>query len=93
MPGFKLTYCAKCRRTTSHDIYISSGDYLHSLCMDCGKDNASDARVSEINGDGMKECPKCNVQTEHIRYISQGDYIHWFCCSCGKDIGSDSKVR
>ena len=93
MAGFKLTFCGYCKRQTSHDIYVSKGEYLHSLCMDCGKDSASDSKVGEMNGDANKHCSYCETNTEHIRYISQGGYIHWFCCSCGKDIASDSKIR
>ena len=86
MSGFKFTYCTNCESQTAHDIYISDGDHLHSLCTDCGKDVPSRAEVDTINGEGNKYCENCETNTEHLRYISSGGYIHWFCCSCGKDI-------
>jgi hypothetical protein len=92
MPGFKISYCERCRKTSAHDIYISEGGYLHSLCTDCGKDCSSGAQYDNINGDAEKYCDSCRINTSHIRYISTGGYIHWFCCSCGKDISSDSRV-
>lgn len=91
MPGFKMTYCPKCRNATAHDIYISSGGYIHSLCADCGKDAESSAKVDSHNGEAVKSCSRCKITTEHIRYISPEGYIHWFCCSCGKDIDSAAK--
>ncbi len=92
MAGFKLTYCRRCSSRTSHDIYISSGGYLHSLCTECGKDAVADATFDHENGMATKNCNRCETTTEHIRYISTGNYIHWFCCSCGKDIVSDAKI-
>lgn len=93
MAGFKYTHCSRCGQNTAHDIYISEGGYLHSLCTDCGKDVDSSSRVGELNGSSTKNCLKCDATTEHIRYISEGGYIHWFCCSCGKDIDSGSRER
>ena len=91
MLGLKLTYCPNCRTATAHDLYISSGGYLHSLCTDCGKDVDSSAKINRQNGEASKNCSRCGTITEHIRYISSGGYIHWFCCSCGKDIDSGAK--
>ena len=93
MPGFKLTFCRRCGQRSAHDIYISKGGYLHSLCTDCGKDADSSARCAEITGEATKECGKCGTNTEHLRYISEGGYIHWFCCSCGKDVDSSARGR
>lgn len=90
MSGFKFTYCPNCRRNTAHDLYTSSGGYLHSLCTDDGYDVCSSAVVSSITGSGNKYCGNCRENTEHVRYNSINEYVHWMCCSCGKDISSSS---
>ncbi len=92
MNGFKFTYCSSCNTNTAHDIYISANNYLHSLCAECGKDVASNARMGYDNGSATKDCSHCSRVTEHIRYVSENSYIHWFCCSCGKDISSNSRI-
>jgi len=93
MPGFTSTYCIRCNNETVHDIYISEGGYLHSLCTNCGKDSSSGSEVGNISGEASKQCLKCGRTTEHLRYVSTGGYIHWFCCSCGHDISSSAKGR
>lgn len=92
MTGFKYTSCGRCSSRTAHDIYVSSGGYLHSLCTECGKDSESASKIDYENGSATKECSRCEATTEHIRYISKGGYIHWFCCSCGKDIESGARI-
>lgn len=92
MSGFKYTYCHRCSTRTAHDIYVSSGGYLHSLCTECGKDADAASKIDYENGNATKECTRCETTTEHIRYISKGGYIHWFCCSCGKDIESGASI-
>ena len=87
------TYCPRCKKETAHEIYISSGGYLHSLCTECGKDVCSDAKVAEIVTTLTKTCDCGGKSCVHIKYISKGGYIHWFCCGCGKDVCSDAPVR
>jgi len=86
------TYCPRCKKDTAHEIYISTGGYLHSLCTECGKDVSSDAKVSEIVTDLTKTCDREGKRCIHIKYISSGGYIHWFCCGCGKDVSGDARV-
>jgi len=93
MVGFINTYCPRCRKITIHDLYVSSGGYLHSLCTQYGKDVNSSAKFQKQNGAGYKNCTRCGKNTEHIRYICSKGYIHWFCCSCGKDVNSGTKEK
>ena len=93
MAGFINTYCPRCRKITIHDLYFSSGGYLHSLCTQVGKDVNSSAKFQKQNGAGYKNCTRCGKNTEHIRYISSTGYIHWFCCSCGRNFNSGAKVK
>jgi hypothetical protein len=86
MPGFKFTYCWRCRVDTTHDLYISDNGWLYSKCTECGDEVSSDASIGEINGKASKSCHKCQTTTEHIRYTSGGGSVRWFCCSCGKDV-------
>jgi len=91
--GFKMTNCPYCGKVTAHDIFTSKANYLHSLCVDCGKDVYAKANFGSFNGEATKNCSYCNKTTEHIRYISEKGYVHWWCCSCGRDISSDAPVR
>lgn len=92
MTGFVHSYCGRSGEEEPHDLYLSEGGYLHSLCMRCERDVSSESRVAMQTGGGRINCPKCGCVTHHIRYQSQGGYIHWFCCSCGRDIAGESKV-
>jgi len=93
MPGFLNTYCSRTGRNETHDIYVSSGGHLHSLCTACGKDVGSTHEVAAETGHGVMDCPRCSCQTAHLRYESSGGHIHWFCASCGRDIGSSHAGR
>ena len=93
MPDMITTYCRRCRKEQLHEIYKSSGEYLHSLCTECGKDVRSDARVKRVTSNMTRHCGSEDASRHHIRYISTGGYIHWFCCTCGKDVRSDARVE
>jgi NMD protein affecting ribosome stability and mRNA decay len=93
MADMITTYCRRCGKEQIHEVYISSGGYLHSLCTECGKDVSSDAKVNRTTSNMSRYCGNEDATRYHIRYISNGGYIHWFCCSCGKDISSDAKVE
>lgn len=87
------TYCRRCGKEQVHEIYISSGGYLHSLCTECGKDVRSSSEVKKTTASMTKHCGSEDDSRHHIRYISTGGYIHWFCCTCGKDIRSSAEVE
>ena len=87
------TYCRRCGKEQPHEIYISTGGYLHSLCTECGKDVGASERIDELAGSMFRECGSEGASRYHIKYISTGGYIHWFCCTCGKDIGSSERVK
>jgi len=91
--GIQYCYCRKCKKETAHEVYISKGGYLHSLCTMCGKDVGSSAEVKDICGVMAIECSSERVSRVHVKYLSKGNYIHWFCCSCGKDVSSTAQVR
>ena len=92
MTPFVMTHCRRSGSDEPHDLYLSEGGYLHSLCMRCELDVSSDSEVAMQTGDGRMDCPDCSRTTHHIRYQSRGGYIHWFCCSCGHDISGKSTV-
>ena len=92
MTGLVTCYCPRCKRDTPHEIYISKGGYLHSLCVRCGKDVCSSAKVREICTRMVTTCSREGGSRLHIKYISKGGYLHWFCCSCGRDISSSAQV-
>lgn len=91
MADLKLSYCQSCKIIALQDIYISEGNFLHSLCTNCGKDVESSKRICSQNVNANKECTYCKNNTEHVRYLDEGGFIHWFCCSCGKDIESNKR--
>lgn len=93
MPNMITTYCRRCGKEQLHEVYESSGGYLHALCTECGKDVCSDSRVKRTTSSMNRECGSEGASRYHIRYISTGGYLHWFCCTCGKDVCSDSRVE
>lgn len=93
MADMITTYCRRCGKEQLHEIYKSSGGYLHSLCTECGKDVCSDTEVKRVTSNMMRQCGSEYASRHHIRYISTGGYIHWFCCTCGKDVCSDAQVE
>ena len=69
------THCRRCGKEMPHEIYVSSGGYLHSLCTECGKDVGASERVGTLEGSMNRECGREGGNRYHIKYISTGGYM------------------
>jgi hypothetical protein len=81
-----VNYCQRCGKNQVCEIYLGSGNYLHSLCSGCGRDVSSQVEVREIISGMILPCKAEGRLRRHIRYLSRKGNIHYFCCTCGRDV-------